>query len=271
MANNTLPAWEPLWPEGAPGALGNTENDIPAIRYYAPEGETRPAAILVLPGGGYGGLAAHEGEGYARWFTSLGFHTFELRYRLATHGYQHPSMWMDAARAMRQVRSKAAQIGFDPKKVGIIGSSAGGHLTSHLSVKNDDGNPQAADTVERFSSRPDAAILCYPVISMVEEFTHKGSRSNLLGADATAEQHAEVSSELLVSERTPPSFLWHTMEDTVVDAMNSVVYGFAMKKIGVPVEVHLYPKGPHGIGLANGHPWTVACERWLKETLGLEP
>lgn len=269
MPNNSLPAWEPLWPQGAPGALGTSENDIPAIRHYTPQGETLPAAVLVLPGGGYGMLAAHEGEGYAQWFTSLGYHAFELRYRLATHGYQHPAMWQDASRALRLVRSKAAQAGFDPQKVAIIGSSAGGHLTSHLSVQNDDGNPQAADPVEQFSSRPDAAILCYPVISMVEDFTHAGSRQNLLGADATSAQHAEVSSELLAGERTPPSFLWHTMEDTAVDAMNSVVYAFALKKAKVPAEVHLYPKGPHGIGLANGHPWTVACERWLTEVFAL--
>lgn len=214
-------------------------------------------------------LAGHEGEGYARWFTSLGFHVFELRYRLATHGYRHPSMWRDASRAMRLVRSKAAETGFDPQKIGIIGSSAGGHLTAHLSVTNDAGNPEATDPVERLSSRPDAAILCYPVISMVADFLHAGSRANLLGENSTQAQWEEVSAELQVSSNTPPSFLWHTLEDKVVDAMNSVTYTMALKNAGVPAELHLYHHGPHGIGLANGHPWTVACERWLREVFAL--
>lgn len=265
--NTTPSAWQPLWPQGAPGALGGTENDKPAIRYYPPAGHSLSAAILVLPGGGYSSLAPHEGEGYARWFSDIGYHAFELRYRLAPHGYRHPSMWLDASRAMRLVRSMAGQFGFATEKVGIIGSSAGGHLASHLSVRNDHGNPHSEDLIERHSSRPDAAILCYPVISMVDEYAHAGSRENLLGADACHTQYPEVSPELLVTEHTPPSFLWHTMEDAVVHAMNSVNYAFALERAGVPAEVHLYAKGPHGIGLADGHPWTAACERWLKEVL----
>lgn len=265
--NNALPTWQPLWSDSAPGALGTTENDTPALRYYPPAGHSMPGAILVLPGGGYSSLAPYEGEGYARWLSSIGFHAFELRYRLSSHGYRHPSMWLDASRALRLVRSKAIKLGFATQKVAVIGSSAGGHLASYLSVKNDHGTPHSEDLVERYSSRPDATILCYPVISMVEDCAHTGSRENLLGAEACAAQYAEVSPELLVTEYTPPAFLWHTMEDAVVDSMNSVIYAFALKNRGVPVEVHLYAKGPHGIGLANGHPWTAACERWLNEVL----
>ncbi len=260
-------AWQSLWPQGAPDARGNTENDDPAIRYYSPTDHPLPAAILVLPGGGYSSLAPHEGESFARWFASIGYHAFELRYRLSTHGYRHPTMWVDASRALRLVRSKAGQLGFSAHKIAIIGSSAGGHLAAYLSVRNDSGDPNSRDLVERCSSRPDATILCYPVISMVEDCAHAGSREGLLGTGASAPQFAEVSPELLVTEQTPPSFLWHTMEDSVVDAMNSILYAFALKNKGVSVEVHLYTKGRHGLGLANGHPWTVSCKRWLNDVL----
>jgi acetyl esterase/lipase len=222
--------------------------------------------MLVLPGGGYGALAAHEGEGFCHWLTGLGYHAYELRYRLAPHGYRHPAMWMDASRAMRTVRSLAEEAGFAKEKVGIIGCSAGGHLTGHVTVKNDAGDPAAADPVERESSRPALAVLCYPVVSMVAETMHRGSRTNLLGENPSEELCREMSHELQVTPSTPPCFLWHTNEDKGVPIENSVDFAMALRRAGVRFELHLYEKGGHGIGLANGHPWTVECARWVGET-----
>ena len=266
-----LPPWKPLWPEGAPLALGSADHDTPALRHFPPTSAPNGCAMLVLPGGGYQGLAAHEGEGYARWFNEQGYHAFELRYRLAPHGYQHPAMWMDATRAMRVVRSEAAVAGFDPARVGIIGSSAGGHLSAHTAVKNDEGHAASPDPVERFSSRPFLAVLCYPVITMVTASVHSGSRRNLLGENPAPALCEQVSPELLVTAATPPCFLWHTMEDTGVPMENSVDFAMALRRAGVLLELHIYQKGAHGIGLANGHPWTVECARWLRETFGLPP
>jgi len=223
--------------------------------------------VLVLPGGGYGHLAAHEGEGYARWLNELGFHAYELRYRLAPHGYRHPAMWMDATRAMRTVRSQAKSFGFDPARVGIMGSSAGGHLAAHVTVKNDPGHPAASDPVERHSSRPDAAVLCYPVLTMQTAGGHSGSRDNLLGENPSADLCRETSPENHVTASTPPCFLWHTVEDPAVPVENSMNFSMALRRAGVPFDLHLYAKGRHGLGLADGHPWTVECARWLKETL----
>ncbi|MFZ4682075.1 MAG: alpha/beta hydrolase [Terrimicrobiaceae bacterium] len=257
-----LPPWQPLWPEGAPLARGKKEHDIPALRHFPPTASANGAAMLVLPGGGYGGLAAHEGEAYARWFASLGYHAFELRYRLAPHGYKHPAMWMDAARALRVVRARVG-------RVGIIGSSAGGHLAAHLTVTNDPGDPASNDPLERLSSRPDLAVLCYPVITMVGPSAHSGSRANLLGENPTPVLCEDVSPERQVTSTTPPCFVWHTVEDPVVDVENSVDFAMALRRAKVPFELHLYEKGRHGIGLANGHPWTAECARWMSETFGL--
>src|SRR5439155_17494677 len=172
----------PLWPEGAPGALGNEDKDIPTITPHLPEGSkasgTLPA-IVVCPGGGYAGLAPHEGKDYALWLNDHGIAAFVLKYRLGSHGYRHPAMLNDAARAVRFVRARAADWKLDPKRVGIMGSSAGGHLASTLLTHFGAGKPDAEDPVERQSSRPDLGILCYPVITM-GPFTHEGSRNNLL-------------------------------------------------------------------------------------------
>jgi acetyl esterase/lipase len=263
---SNLPAWIPLWPEGAPLARGSADHDTPAIRHFPPSAPANGAAMLVLPGGGYGTLAAHEGEAYCRWFASLGYHAYELRYRLATHGYRHPAMWMDATRALRKARSLADEAGFVREKVGIIGCSAGGHLAGHVTVKNDAGDPAAADPVERESSRPALSVLWYPVITMTVSFRHRGSRDNLLGENPPEELCREMSHELQVTPATPPCFVWHTVEDQVVPLENSVEFAMALRRAGVPFELHLYEKGSHGIGLADGHPWTVECARWVEET-----
>lgn len=256
----------PLWPDGAPGALGDGENDRPTLTPYlvGGDGPGPVAAIVVCPGGGYGGLAPHEGGAYAEWFNERGISAFVLKYRLGSHGYRHPRMLEDAARAVRLVRARAEEWRVDPGRVGIIGSSAGGHLASTLLTHFDEGDATAADPIDRQSSRPDLGILCYPVISM-GEFTHAGSRRNLLGEDPAPELVELLSNELQVTPRTPPTFLWHTVEDTAVPVENSLMFAGALRKAGVPFALHVFEKGRHGLGLAGGHPWTVALALWLRE------
>lgn len=255
----------PLWKDGAPGALGQEPKDIPTLTpFLAPKENATGAAIVVLPGGGYGGLAEHEGKAYAEWLNTLGVHGFVLKYRLGSGGYKHPRMLEDAARALRTVRSRAGEWGIDPKRIGIMGSSAGGHLASTLLTHFDAGNPNATDAIEKESSRPDLGILCYPVITMGLH-THQGSKNNLLGKNPPEDLVNFLSNELRVTNETPPTFLFHTVEDTAVPVENSMMFAEALRKNGVPYDLHIYMKGKHGIGLANGHAWTKDCEFWLKQ------
>jgi acetyl esterase/lipase len=254
----------PLWADKAPGALGTGDNDVPTLTVYKPaEGSATGAAMVICPGGGYGGLAPHEGKDYALWLAEHGVTGFVLKYRLGSHGYRHPRMLEDAARAMRTVRAQATRWGVDPKRIGIMGSSAGGHLASTLLTHFDAGNPNASDEIDKQSSRPDLGILCYAVITLGEK-THQGSKKNLLGENPPEDLVKLLSNELQVTKDTPPTFLWHTAEDTAVPAENSMMFAMALQKNHVPYELHIYEKGRHGIGLANGHPWTVECLRWLK-------
>lgn len=254
-----------LWPEGAPGALGTTEADRPSLTPYLPErARASGAAIVVCPGGGYGALAPHEGRDYALWLNERGVAGFVLKYRLGSRGYRHPSMLEDAARAVRLLRSRAATWAVDPKRVGIMGSSAGGHLASTLLTHFDSGQANAPDPVERQNCRPDLGILCYPVITL-GEFTHLGSKRNLLGESPSAEAVRLLSNELQVTAATPPTFLWHTVEDKAVPVENSLLFAQALSRNGVPFDLHIYERGRHGIGLANGHPWTHDLEFWLRE------
>jgi acetyl esterase/lipase len=254
----------PLWPAGAPGALGGRPEDRPSLTPFLVADAPGRAAVVVLPGGGYGGLAGHEGAAYAEWLNGLGLHAFVVQYRLGSHGYRHPRMLEDAARAVRLVRHRAAEWGGDPRRVAIMGSSAGGHLASTLLTHFDAGQPDAADPVDRLSSRPDLGILCYPVISL-GEFTHAGSKRNLLGENPPADLVKRLSNELQVTPDTPPTFLWHTLEDTAVPVENSLLFAAALRRAGVPFDLHVYERGRHGIGLAGGHPWTKDLAFWLKE------
>jgi acetyl esterase/lipase len=253
-----------LWPNGAPGALGQEDKDLPTLTVYPAEtGAATGAAVVILPGGGYGGLAGHEGQGYAVWLAARGVSGFVVKYRLGSHGYRHPVMLQDAARAVRWVRTHAADYKIDPKRVGIMGSSAGGHLASTLLTHFDAGVADAADPVERQSSRPDLGILCYPVISM-GPLTHQGSKNNLLGKDPDPALVQLLSNELQVTRNTPPCFLWHTWEDKAVKVENSLEFAAALRRHGVPFDLHVYQKGGHGMGLGQGHPWTQDCLYWLK-------
>ena len=254
----------PLWPEGAPGALGREDKDSPSLTpYLAQPANPSRAAMVILPGGGYGGLAGHEGKGYADWLVTNGVSCFVVKYRLGSGGYRHPRMLEDAARAVRLVRARAAEWNVDPARVGIMGSSAGGHLASTLLTHFTSGNAQSTDPVEQQSSRPDLGILCYPVISM-GPLTHQGSKDNLLGKTPDAEVVKLLSNELQVTKETPPCFIWHTWEDRAVKVENSLEFAAALQRAGVPFDLHVYQKGAHGLGLGQNHPWAADCIYWLK-------
>lgn len=263
----------PLWPDKAPGALGDADHDKPTITPFLPPSEKATgAAIVICPGGGYGGLAAHEGPGYAEYLSQQGIACFVLKYRLGSKGYRHPIMLGDAARAVRLVRSRAAEWKLDPARVGIMGSSAGGHLTTTLLTHFDAGKPNDTDPVERQSSRPDLGIVCYGVITL-GEFTHQGSKKNLLGENPDPALVENLSNEKQVTKDTPPCFVWSTLEDKAVPVENSMQFVAALRKNGVPFDFHVYERGPHGIGLSSGkngipaddvHPWAKDLLFWLK-------
>jgi enterochelin esterase-like enzyme/acetyl esterase/lipase len=258
----------PLWAEGAPGALGQEPKDIPTLSVSTVESASPTGALIICPGGGYGGLAIdHEGHQIVEWAKSMGLAAALCEYRHRGRGYGHPAPLIDAQRAIRLVRSNAARWNIDPKRIGIIGFSAGGHLVSTVITRFDDGDENASDPAARESSRPDFAILCYPVISMGSTFTHRGSEVNLLGEAASKETLKEFANELHVRPDTPPTFLFHTLEDTVVPPQNALVFYHAMVDKKVPGELHIYQQGPHGVGLARSIPgtsdWPAACQRWL--------
>jgi acetyl esterase/lipase len=257
-----------LWPEGAPGAVGNEPVDRPLLTVYLPERERATgAAVVICPGGGYQHLAPHEGKPVAEWLNGLGVAGFVLTYRLAPR-YHHPAMLQDASRAIRLVRARSADWGVDPGRVAIMGFSAGGHLASTAGTHFDAGNLQASDPIERQSSRPDRMILAYPVIALATPYAHAGSRRNLLGEKPPAELLTSFSNETQVTAQTPPAFLVHTAADKAVPPENSLLFAMAMSKAGVPFELHLFEQGRHGLGLGGGDPafsaWPALCATWLK-------
>ena len=264
------PKTVPLWPDGAPGAKGSAEADRPTLTIYLPEADKAVGtAIVIIPGGGYGGVAInHEGHDIAKWFNSIGVAGFIVDYRHRGKGYGHPAPLQDASRAVQTVRATAGEFGIDPQRIGIIGFSAGGHLTSTVGNHIDPGKPDAADPIARVSSRPDFMILCYPVIAFDEPYTHKGSQHNLLGKDAPPELVQKFSSEKQVTADTPPTFLFQTDEDKVVPAENAIMFYLALRKAGVPAEFHSFRTGRHGLGRAQGvlgtELWTTTCEAWLQ-------
>ena len=260
----------PLWPEGAPGAKGTEPKDIPTLTIYLPAADKNTGCgIVVCPGGGYGHLATgHEGEAIGQFWTDLGIAAFVVEYRHAGRGYNHPAPLQDVQRALRMVRTNAKEYGIDPNRIGVMGFSAGGHLAPSAGTHFDAGNPDAKDPIDRASCRPDFMILCYPVIAFNQPFTHYGSQNNLLGKDADEELVKSMSSELQVTKDTPPTFLFHTTEDTGVPPQNSIVFYLALKEKGVPAEMHIFEKGRHGVGLGQSIPGTAAwpelCHRWLE-------
>ncbi|MEZ6140265.1 MAG: alpha/beta hydrolase [Zavarzinella sp.] len=268
----------PLWDGEPPASVGGIEKNRATVAVYQPEpSKATGAAVVVCPGGGYGGLAiGHEGFEIAKFLNDRGIVAVLLRYRTAS---QRPTPLkmaplLDAQRAIRWTRANATQYGIKADKIGIWGFSAGGHLASTASTHFDEGNKEAKDPVDQVSCRPDFSILSYPVITMNKEVTHGGSKRNLLGESPTEEEVAYFSNELHVTAKTPPTFLFHTHEDKVVLPENAILYYLALKKAGVPAEIHLYEKGPHGVGLSQnpkGSPaaqysksWPGMLENWLK-------
>ena len=257
-----------LWPGPAPLAVGESKWDKPNVTIHL-AAKPNGAAVVICPGGGYGNLAMdHEGKQVAEFYNGLGVHAFVLQYRLAKEDRPGPvgkAALLDAQRAIRFVRSNEKKYGIDPKRVGLMGFSAGGHLASTAGTHFDDGDSDAKDPIDRFSCRPDWLVLAYPVISMEDGVTHGGSKKNLLGTTPTPEQVLEYSNDKQVTSKTPPTFLFHTNEDTAVLPENSVRFYLACKKSKVPVEMHIYAKGKHGIGLGKDAKWTggeTSCASW---------
>jgi acetyl esterase/lipase len=266
---------ELLWPKGAPHQDGQEERDTPTLSLYLAKTEAPAPAVVVCPGGGYGGLAKdHEGHQFGVWFNERGVHAFILTYRHAPK-YRHPVPMLDVQRALRTVRARAVEWKIDPAKIGVMGFSAGGHLASTAVTRFDEGKADAEDPIERASCRPDFGVLCYPVISFGEAWTHKGSQKNLLGdKNEDPELIRYYSSEKQVTEKTPPCFLFHTTSDTPVPPENSIVFYEALRKAKVPAELHIYERGPHGVGLAKNDPvlstWADRLDGWLR-TRGILP
>ena len=263
-----------LYEGAAPGALGDGPQHIPTLTPYAADpAKKNGASMLIFPGGGYGNLAEHEGTGYAEFFARQGITCYVLKYRLGANGYRHPVMLNDAARALRLVRAFAKRDGLDPQRIGVIGSSAGGHLASTLITHFDPARPHgptldANDPVDRETSRPDLAILCYPVISL-GEFAHAGSRRNLLGDNPSADLVRALSNELQVTPDTPATFIWHTVEDKTVPVENALLFASALRRQKVPFSLHIYELGAHGLGFGRpgreAPPWADQLLHWFKE------
>jgi acetyl esterase/lipase len=266
--NAAEPQQQYLWQNGAPNALGNEDKDKPRITIYTPDKNATDTAVVVCPGGGYGGLAMdHEGKQIAEWYNSLGITAVVLEYRHRGKGYGHPNPLLDVQRAIRTVRFNAAAWKINPSKIGVMGFSAGGHLASTAATHFEDAaNP--ADETDKVSCRPDFAILCYPVIMFGSPFTHTGSQKNLIGENPPQELVDYYSNEKQVSEKTPPVFIFFTTEDNVVPVQHGIAFYNALLKYKIPAEMHIFQKGRHGLGLAKGmngnEIWTQLCAAWLQ-------
>ena len=260
----------PIWPDGAPGAVGEEDVDQPHVWIYRPAADANTgAACVVCPGGGYGALAVdHEGHQVAVWMQRLGMTAVVLKYRLGPR-YRHPAPLDDVTRAVRMVRHRADELGIDRDRVGVMGFSAGGHLASTIATHYDAGDPDAADLIERQPSRPSFSILAYPVVSIGSDFAHGGSRRNLLGDDPDPKLLANLSNETQVTSDTPPTFLFHTADDAAVPVKNALVYYDALNAAGVDAELHVFRHGRHGVGFAPGSPtlglWPDLLANWLRD------
>jgi acetyl esterase/lipase len=259
-----------LWPSGAPGAQGTDDSDKPELTVFLPAGaNTIRTAVVVAPGGGYQHLATEkEGFAVARWLNDHGVAAFVLRYRLGPK-YHHPVELGDAQRAIRLVRSRAAEYGIAEDHVGICGFSAGGHLAASAGALFDAGDSGATDPIEQKSSRPDFLILAYPVITMEDPSVHLGSKRNLLGENPDPALVSALSLETRVTPQTPPTFLFATTDDKTVPVVNSVMFYEALVRAGVPAEMHLFQHGAHGAGLATANPqlsvWPDLLLKWMRE------
>ena len=273
-----------LWEGDAPGALGAEEKDIPTAIVYLPtkdsfkgqqldsQSDLPTAAIVIYPRGGYGHLAmGHEGHQIAAWANELGYAGIIVSYRHRGRGYGHPYPMLDAQRAIRLTRSKAEEWNIDPAKVGVLGFSARGHLTTTVLTHFDNGQSAGTDPVDRPSCRPDFGVVCHAIIALGKS-SPIGQSKNLLGSDLDPELVTFLSNEKQVNVSTPPCFVWHTAADKVVAAENSLRFFSSLVTHGVPSELHIFPEGRHGIGLGQDIPgadqWPTLCKNWF-ERIGL--
>jgi acetyl esterase/lipase len=259
----------PLWDKGrTPAYKAELDQPEPSIvPFLLPQAETFRGAVIVCAGGGMAIKAPHEGRPLAKWLNSLGIAAFVLDYRL--NPYTYWDILEDAKRAVRFVRHHAAEWRIDPEKIGLLGFSAGGQLAAGVSTLFDEGNADLTDPVERNSSRPNAQVLCYPGISFMGIEKHEASIeliSRFSGPEADMEDVRRASAELNVRCNTPPAFLWGTCDDFLFDQWP--LYIKALKEKAIPFEVHIFPNGPHGMGMALEHlaasQWTELCGKWLK-------
>lgn len=239
--------------------------EVPVLDCFFPEKQTSSTAVVILPGGGYSHRAVHEGKGYAEFLNSHGIPAFVCQYRVSPHRFPLPLL--DARRAVRYVRCHAESFGIDPEKIYIMGSSAGGHLAALTSTYFDPIELENTDEIDEVSCIPNGQILCYPVIKLLGKgIAHLGSGKNLLG-ELQAEMGEELSPDLIANERTPKAFIWHTFEDPGVNVINSLDYTKKLRTLQIPTELHVYPYGSHGLGLAEGRDrveeWSGNLIRWL--------
>lgn len=261
----------PLYAGTPPKSLGSGPKDIPTLTAYIPKGAQAPMpAILVCPGGGYAHLAmVHEGSAIGEWLNAKGIAAFVLKYRLPADGYKHPVPLMDACHALSTVRAQAAKWGVDPKRIGVMGFSAGGHLASTLATHYHPGQPDAQDPIDRVSCRPDFAVLGYPVVTM-KIATHGGSKRNLLGENPAPKLIENLSNETQVTADTPPTWLMHASDDKTVPVANALGFYEALVKAGVPAEMHIYETGGHGWGIkpnnksVAGRTWMNRLHEWMQ-------
>lgn len=252
-----------LW-ESAPGMC----QEVPTLDIFIPVKKASNIAVVICPGGGYRHRASHEGAGYAEFFNSLGITAFVCQYRVAPHRFPLPLL--DARRAMRYVRYHSEEFGIHKDKIYIMGSSAGGHLAALTSTYHKPIDFEGLDEIDKEDYRPNAQILCYPVISLLDEqFAHRYSGEMLL-----SERHEELgdalSPNLIADETAPKAFIWHTFDDGAVNVINTLEYAKRLKQVGVNAEVHIYPHGRHGLGLANGNPYVHTWTQHLLDWLNLE-
>jgi acetyl esterase/lipase len=240
--------------------------DCPSIEPFLLDGNGPYPVMIIAPGGGYARRADHEAYPVAQWLNSIGISAIVLHYRVAP--FSHPIPLVDAQRAIRSVRYHAPEWNLDPNRIGILGFSAGGHLASTAGTLFDLGNRLAEDPIERISSRPDVMVLCYPVITM-GEYTHEGSRINLIGESPNSNMIQLLSSETQITKDTPPTFLWHTADDGAVPVENSLLFASGLSRHMIPFELHVFESGRHGLGMAEEHPeakaWPGLCETWFRK------
>jgi len=241
-----------LWPNGAPGALGTGDGDVPRMYVYPATGTGPHSAVIVMPGGGYAHLAIEkEGGAEARWLNERGVTAFVLEYRLGPR-YHFPSPMLDGARAVRYVRSHSAELDVAKDRIGLWGFSAGAHLAGYLAAAHDGGAAGASDPIERVSDRPDFVVLSYGRFSMDDAIPRKTNLQGLLGDHPTEAMLEAVSVVKLVTKDTPPCFIFSTTADQIVNSMNSTALYNALKRAGVPAELHIFERGGHGTGMAQG-------------------